>query len=277
MAYGAVIPLAGKILPWAMKAAASPWGIRGAAGAIGAAPSLMQGDLGGALIGGGLGAASTIGLGGTLGKLGTAGAGATAQAIGRSGWGAKQGLSLAENLAKQELGANIASAAIPLAGAGIIGGVSNRLLRGPVQGGANRAMGSGSGIIGYNAVTGEPITAAGQAVPGGLGQFGGTNMYGSNPYDVIDPAGAMAANRLMSRKQAEVTRDNINTLAPTQLKWFEETKRRDLERQLASAGIRQNIITQAQMLQNAQTAGLNQATNALSQVGGAMANNYSYS
>ena len=277
MAYSAVIPLAGKILPWAMKAAASPWGIRGAAGAIGAAPSLMQGDLGGALIGGGLGAASTIGLGGTLGKLGTAGAGATAQAIGSSGWGAKQGLGLAGNLAKQELGANIASAAIPLAGAGVIGGVSNRLLRGPVQGGANRAMGAGSGIIGYNAVTGEPIMAAGQAVPGGLGQFGGTNMYGSNPYDVIDPAGAMSANRLMSRKQAELARDNINTLAPTQLKWFEETKRRDLERQLAAAGIRQNIVTQAQMLQNAQQAGLNQATNAMSQVGGAMANNYSYS
>ena len=277
MAYGAVIPLAGKILPWAMKAAASPWGIRGAAGAIGAAPSLMQGDLGGALIGGGLGAASTIGLGGTLGKLGTAGAGATAQAIGSSGWGAKQGLGLAGNLAKQELGANIASAAIPLAGAGLIGGVSNRLLRGPVQGGANRAMGAGSGVIGYNAVTGEPIVAAGQAVPGGLGQFGGTNMYGSNPYDVIDPAGAMSANRLMSRKQAELARDNLNTIAPTQLKWFEETKRRDLERQLAAAGIRQNIITQAQMLNNAQQAGLNQASTALQQVGGAMANNYSYS
>ena len=125
----------------------------------------MQGDLGGALLGGGLGAASTIGLGGTLGKLGTAGAGATAQAIGRTGWGAQQGLGLAGNLAKQQLGANIASAAIPLAGAGLIGGVSNRLLRGPVQGGANRAMGAGSGIIGYNAVTGEPIMAAGAAVP----------------------------------------------------------------------------------------------------------------
>ena len=277
MAYGAVIPLAGKILPWAMKAAASPWGIRGAAGAIGAAPSLMQGDLGGALLGGGLGAASTIGLGGALGKLGTAGAGATAQAIGRTGWGAQQGLGLAGNLAKQQLGANIASAAIPLAGAGAIGGISNRLLRGPVQGGANRAMGAGSGIIGYNAVTGEPIMAAGQAVPGGLGQFGGTNMYGSSPYDVIDPAGAMAANRLMQRKQAQVIADNINTIAPTQLKWTEETKRRDLERQLAAAGIRQNIITQATMLQNAQQAGLNQGTNALQQVGGALTNNYSYS
>ena len=141
----------------------------------------------------------------------------------------------------------------------------------------DRVVGGGSGIIGYNAVTGEPIMAAGAAVPQGLGQYGGTNMYGSNPYDVLDPSGAMAANRLMSRKQAEVAADNINTIAPTQLKYIEETKRRDLERQLAAAGIRQNIATQAGMLTAAQQAGLNQATNALQQVGSAMTNNYSYS
>ena len=61
------------------------------------------------------------------------------------------------------------------------------------------------------------------------------------------------------------------------MKWSEETKRRDLERQLAAVGIRQNILTQANMLQNANTAGLNQGTTALQQVGGAMTNNYSYS
>ena len=150
-------------------------------------------------------------------------------------------------------------------------------LTGALSGGANRGISGASGIIGYNAVTGEPITAAGAAVPQGLGQYGGTNMYGSNPYDVLDPSGAMAANRLMSRKQAEVAADNINTIAPTQLKYIEETKRRDLERQLAAAGIRQNIATQAGMLTAAQQAGLNQATNALQQVGSAMTNNYSYS
>ena len=138
-------------------------------------------------------------------------------------------------------------------------------------------MGAGSGIIGYNAVTGEPIVAAGSAVPPGLGQFGGTNMYGSNPYDIIDPNSPFSANRLMQRKQAETSRDNINTIAPTLLKWSEETKRRDLERQLAAAGIRQNIATQAQMLQAANNAGLTQGTTALQQVGGALTNNYSYS
>ena len=157
--------------------------------------------------------------------------------------------------------------AIPLAGA----------MTGLGQGAANQGLGTGSGIIGYNSVTGEPITAAGPAVPGGLGQFGGTNMYGSNPYAVIDPNSPMSANRLMQMKQAELNRDIMNTIAPTQLKYTEETKRRDLERQLAAAGIRQNIATQAQMLQAANQAGLNQGTNALSQIGSAMTQNYSYS
>ena len=157
--------------------------------------------------------------------------------------------------------------AIPLAGA----------MTGLGQGAVNQGLGTGSGIIGYNSVTGEPITAAGAAVPPGLGQYGGTNMYGSNPYDVIDPSGAMSANRLMQLKQAELNAKMLDTIAGTQMKWTEETKRRDLERQLAAAGIRQNIVTQAGMLRDANQAGLNQGTNAMQQVGSALTNNYSYS
>ena len=133
------------------------------------------------------------------------------------------------------------------------------------------------GIQGYRRSGGNLGQAALGAGVGALGQFGGTNMYGSSPYAVIDPSGPMAGNRLMQRKQAEVTRDNINTIAPTQLKYAEEVKRRDLARQLAAAGIRQNIATQAGMLQAANQAGLNQGTTALQQVGNALTNNYSYS
>jgi len=244
----------------------------------GAMPGLRKGNLGEAALGAGTGALTGWGLGTPIKGLTAAG---MRMAGSKGAVNAAQGLvgAVAPNMVDapiRQMLVSGAKAGIPLAGT--IGGLGlSGAFSGMANQGANRAVGAGSGIIGYNAVTGEPITAAGAAVPPGLGQFGGTNMYGSNPYDVIDPAGAMAANRLMSRKQAEVTRDNINTLAPTQLKWFEETKRRDLERQLAAAGIRQNIVTQAQMLQNAQQAGLNQATNAMSQVGGAMANNYSYS
>ena len=261
-----------------------------AIGAVGGAiPGLRKGNLGEAALGAGTGALTGWGLGGPIKGL-TAGAtrmagglapglvrGATTAAVPFGLKSLPSGLGGA-NLVGQTGRALQGAAAlgVPLAGAagtfGLAGGFS-----GMANQGANRAVGAGSGIIGYNAVTGEPILAAGSAVPPGLGQFGGNNMYGSNPYDIIDPNSPFSANRLMQRKQAETSRDNINTIAPTLLKWSEETKRRDLERQLAAAGIRQNIATQAQMLQAANNAGLTQGTTALQQVGGAMTNNYSYS
>ena len=244
----------------------------------GAIPGLRRGNLGEAALGAGMGAATGYGLGGPIKGLTSAGMrmagskGAVDAATGLVG-------RIAPNMVDAPIRQMMISGAkvgIPLAGT--VGGLGlSGAFSGMGAAGANRALGAGSGIIGYNAATGEPITAAGAALPPGLGQFGGTNMYGSNPYDVIDPAGAMSANRLMQRKQAQVIADNINTIAPTQLKYTEETKRRDLERQLAAAGIRQNIITQATMLQNAQNAGLEMGKTAASQVGGAMANNYSYS
>ena len=253
-------------------------------GAVGGAvPGIRSGNLGEAALGAGMGAATGYGVGGATGALTKAGmrvaGGMGAQNVLGTAAGQIGGLGTQQAVMGALTPGNLtrmAKAGIPLAaGAGVFG-VSGGL-SGIGAGGANRGLGAGSGIIGYNAATGEPITAAGAALPPGLGQFGGTNMYGSNPYDVIDPAGAMSANRLMQRKQAQLTADNINTIAPTQLKYTEETKRRDLERQLAAAGIRQNIITQANMLQNANTAGLNMGTNAMSQVGNAMTQNYSYS
>ena len=265
------IPLAGALMPLLAKAGSAkalPILLRSAGALGGAAPGLMRGDLGAAVLGGGLGAASTLGLGGL--------AGAGTKAANKAIFNAAAAKGLAGGTGAQ-LAQQVATAGIPIAGGLLTGRVLGGIGTGPVAGGVNRAMGAGSGIIGYNAATGEPITAAGAALPQGLGQYGGTNMYGSNPYDVIDPAGAMSANRLMQRKQAQVIADNINTIAPTQLKYTEETKRRDLERQLAAAGIRQNIATQAGMLQAAQQAGLNQGTTALQQVGNAMTNTYSYS
>lgn len=226
----------------------------------------MRGDLGAAVLGGGLGGASTLGLGGLTGQ-GT-----------KAATGAIYNAAKAQGLSNMTTGVlqGVAQAGIPLAGGLLAGRIGSGLGSGPVTGAANRVLGTGATIVGYD-VNGEPVISAGPAVPPGLGQFGGTNMYGSSPYDVIDPNSPLAANRLMQRKQAEVTRDNINTIAPTQLKWAEETKRRDLERQLAAAGIRQNIATQAQMLQAANNAGLTQGTTALQQVGNALTNNYSYS
>tara|TARA_B100001094_G_scaffold197072_1_gene191159 strand:- start:283 stop:1119 length:837 start_codon:yes stop_codon:yes gene_type:complete len=270
-------------------------------GGLGAIQGGMQGGLKGALLGGALGAAIP-GVGGALGtrlagtKLGVAlGKGVAGGLTKGSGglWGAASGLgregveglgrtAAAQSAQLMNAGARQALGPTGLGGLGAatylgLGSPGLGAVAGMGSRAIDRAVGGGSGIIGYNSVTGEPITAAGAAVPPGLGQYGGTNMYGSNPYDVIDPSGAMSANRLMQLKQAETNARMLDTIAGTQMKWTEETKRRDLERQLAAAGIRQNILTQANMLQAANTAGLTQGTNAMQQVGGALTNNYSYS
>ena len=220
------------------------------------------------------------------GNLGQAALGAGVGALGAAGMGS------AGRFAGQKLGGLLGLGAAEAAGLGALGGGvlgGGSILTGNVgvPVGQNIAQGVGqvgtgirdsvSGIAGYNAVQGLPPGAAGLAVPGGLGQYGGTQMYGASPYDVIDPSGAMAANRLAQLKQAQLNAKMLDTIAGTQLKWTEETKRRDLQRQLAAAGIRKNIETQAGMLRDANQAGLNQGTNAMSQVGGALTNNYSYS
>ena len=222
----------------------------------------------------------------SVGNLGQAALGAGVGALGAAGMGS------AGRFAGQKLGGLLGLGAAEAAGLGALGGGAlggGAILTGNVgvPVGQNIAQGVGqvgtgirdsvSGIAGYNAVQGLPPGAAGLAVPGGLGQYGGTQMYGASPYDVIDPSGAMAANRLAQLKQAQLNAKMLDTIAGTQLKWTEETKRRDLQRQLAAAGIRKNIETQAGMLRDANQAGLNQGTNAMSQVGGALTNNYSYS
>ena len=77
-----------------------------------------------------------------------------------------------------------AALAAPLAGrlAGAIGGGATNLLGGPLGGAAQTA----AGLIGYRP-DGSPIYG-GQAVPGGMGQYGPTDPYGS-PLDVLGSSG----------------------------------------------------------------------------------------
>ena len=71
MPAAAAIPLAGKLLPFLVQAgskASLPMVLRTAGTVAGAAPGLMEGNLGKAILGGGLGAASTLGMGGLVGS-----------------------------------------------------------------------------------------------------------------------------------------------------------------------------------------------------------------
>jgi hypothetical protein len=284
-----------------MALAAIPLGLKALSSLAGGIAGYQKGGLKGALIGGGLGAIAPgavrmagTALGGKLapgvlsglsGKVGNVGLQTT---LGASQLPAGFGL----QTAAKGLGGGITNLGTNLATAGglgtalgtgyaLAGAPGAGMVAGGLTGGVNRGISGVSGIAGYDAVQPDygqiPAGAYGGAVPPGLGQYGGTNMYGSNPYDVIDPSGPMSANRLMQLKQAQLNAKMLDTIAGTQMKWTEETKRRDLERQLAAAGIRQNILTQSGMLRDANQAGLNQGTNAMQQVGSALTNNYSYS
>jgi len=69
----------------------------------------------------------------------------------------------------------------------------------------------------------------------------------------------------------------LNAYLPTVRKFSEQAKKDDFERNMAAAGIRQNILTNAQMLQAAQAAGLGMGLTGAQQAGQALTNQYSYS
>ena len=122
---------------------------------------------------------------------------------------------------------------------------------------------AGSQIL-YNA-QGEPVSVYGPSVPGGYGPMGpgGNIPYMSQPWDNINPLGPLSMNLLMSNRQAQTMADNINVLAPTQMKYAEERARRELDRQLTAAQVRKNIDLAAQMTANQQINALNMGTRTL--------------
>jgi hypothetical protein len=265
MAYGAAVTMAGKLLPYLTKIATNPLAASIATGtAVGGLPSLLQGNIPSAIgggIAGGLGGASF----GGLGRLAPSAQRMAASALGNKGMLAT-------------LGANVAGAAVPV-GAGLLG---NAILGRGVGNLGNQAMGelgggfnNAAGIIGYNAVSGEPIVGA--AVPGGMGQFGGIPPYGGSAMDVLTPGGPAGAQRLTTLKNAQTMADALNAYLPTVRKFSEQAKKDDFERNMAAAGIRQNILTNAQMLQAAQAAGLGMGLTGAQQAGQALTNQYSYS
>ena len=201
--------------------AAIPLGLKALSSLAGGIAGYQKGGLKGALIGGGLGAVAPgairmagTALGGKLapgvlsglsGKVGNVGLQTT---LGASQLPAGYGL----QAAGKALGGGITNLGTNLATAGglgtalgtgyaLAGAPGAGMVAGGLTGGVNRGISGVSGLGGYNAVQPDygqiPAGAYGGAVPPGLGQYGGTNMYGSNPYDVIDPSGAMSALSLI--------------------------------------------------------------------------------
>ena len=256
----AAIPLAGKLMPLLAKVGAVklPLLLRGAGIAAGAAPGIARGNLGQALVGGGLGALGTAGLGGvTTGLAGKAGLQA-ARMAGSTGFGATAAGILGR-------------AAVPLGIGALAGGSTAGLLGG---GAGNVGKGAVS-LGGYGITGGEGMGAGGTPLPPGMGPYGMISPMG-DPLSVLSPLGLDAGRRLRSVKDAETLRDATNILLPTVRKFSEQAKRDDFARDMASAGIKQNILTNAALTENMQRAGLNMGINAANQAGAALTARYNY-
>ena len=134
----------------------------------------------------------------------------------------------------------------------LVSGVAGNVAGG-AKGPAQAVAQTGAGVIGYTA-QGAPVygNVGGGAVPP-VGQYGGVAPYGS-PLDVLGPAGM--GMRLQTYKDAETMRDAMRLLNPEILAASEARSKKEFERNMAAAGIRQNIATRAAMIQNAQRAGL---------------------
>ena len=229
--------------------------LRAAGITAGAAPSLMRGDLGGAVVGGGLGALGTLGLGSTATNLGTRAGMKAAQMAGGEGL-------------KATAAGILGRAAVPVAGGLAAGSLSAGLGRG-----AGKVGKAGLGLAGYGTVGGEGM--GGVPLPPGMGPYGNVSPTG-NPLDVLDPLGLDAGRRLRTVKDAEALRDAQNIVLPTVRKFSEQAKRDDFAREMAARGIRQNIETNAALTQGMAAAGRQLGLNAAQQAGAALTKQYQY-
>ena len=255
------VQMAGMFLPALAKVGAAklPLLLRAAGITAGAAPSLMRGDLGGAVVGGGLGALGTLG-------LGSAASMATKPALkGLFAAGTKAGLSPG-NIATLQ---GVAQAGIPLGIGALAGGSASGLLGRP----ARNIAGGAAGLAGYGSVGNEGM--GGVPIPPGMGPYGNVGPAGL-PLDVLSPLGLDAGRRLRTQKDAEALRDATNIVLPTIRKFSEQAKKDDFARSMAARGIAQNIATNAALTQGMAAATRQLGTTAAQQAGQALTQQYNY-
>ena len=254
-----------------------------AIGAVaGAAPGLRRGNIGEALLGGGLGALTGTS-GGPLRGLTAKGIrmagspGAVRGAQGLIGTVAPNLADVPAGLVKNQL-RNIAGIAIPAAGiagtaklANISGGGGGA---GGVGGmGMSPTLGGAAGLLGYSSIGNEGM--GGVPLPPGMGPYGNVGPAGL-PLDVLSPLGVEAGQRLRTQKDAESLRDATNIVLPTLRKFSEQAKKDDFARSIAARGIAQNIATNAALTQGMAAATRQLGTTAAQQAGSALTQQYNY-
>lgn len=244
------------------------------------------GDLGAAALSAGLGAAIPGGLrmagtalGGTaLGAralgLGSQGLSRGASAIGQvaSKVASKAGMTgLPQGAIAPLTAAGLGAAAAGVGSliapslAGQVGAGVKDVVRGPAQLGAGYVGSRGPGAVDYNQI-------GGNAVPGG-DMYGGKEILGTNPLSNILPGMARSGESL---REGAAQRDVIRLIYPEIAAAAEARSKKEFERQMAAAGIRQNIETAANMIQRSQQSAQQMGQTAAQQMGNALTAQYQY-
>lgn len=247
------------------------------------------GDIGATLLGAGLGAAVPGGLrmaGTALGEtaLGARLLGGIPQAASKVG-GALGASPLGQ--AAMKAGVTLPQGPLPAMTAaglgGLAAGIGTTMLGAPALAGGLAAKATqplraaaqvGAGTAGYQAPGQVDYEAlSGGAVPP-VGTFGAGGTL-SDPLNVLGRVGM--AQRLETIKDAETQRDAMRLLMPEVMRAAEASKKAEFQRQLAAAGVRQNILTAANMLERSQQAAQQMGLTAAQQAGSALTSQYQYS
>jgi hypothetical protein len=227
--------------------------------------------LGARLVGTELAARGAAGLTGQAAKL----AGIAAEAGGGlKGAAAAEGANLltkagAALLDPKKLGALAAGTGVFLGAPALAGGLASKAA-GPARGAAQ----VGAGTVGYQAPGEVDYSGIGGGAVPPVGTFGAGGTL-SDPLNVLGRVGM--AQRLETLKSAEAQRDAMRLMMPELFKAAEARSKTEFQRQMAAAGVRQNILTAANMLERSQQAAQQMGLTAASQAGSALTSQYQYS
>ena len=261
-------------------------GSAGLGAALGGVQGYQQsgGDLGrtvqGALSGGLLGGV-TGGLGGAAGSLVKGGIAGTNPALfDMLMKKQRMGLGLSPNETKllgiTNAAGNVANIGTQLVGGALLAPAAGALtnLAGQVFGGPAKAAAKAAELAaGIQQTQGPgPVKYDQNGVPIGTDRYGGYGGY--SPADVL--LGQGLTQRLEYAKNIEATRDAMRVLNPEIFAAGEAAKKTEFQRQMAAAGIRQNIATAANMLERSQQAAQQMGATAASQAGAALTSQYQY-
>ena len=240
------------------------------------------GDLGAAALSAGLGAA----LPGGLRMAGTAlgGTALGARVLGLGSQGLSRGASAVGQVASKAGMTGLPQGAIaPLTAAGLgaatagvgsliapslagqVGAGVKDVVRGPAQLGAGYVGSRGPGAVDYNQIGGNAVPV--------VDAYGNVNVLGTDPLGNILPGMTRSAESL---REATAQRDAMRLLYPEVAAASEAAKKKEFERQMAAAGIRQNIETAANMIQRSQQSAQQMGQTAAQQMGNALTAQYQY-